>query len=72
MVVVAPTDSKAKVRALKTVQQWSSPHRDYQFDIEKAVCINDTVQWHGYHIHLTPSATEKLFDFTYRYVPIAL
>lgn len=72
MVVVAPTDSKAKVHALKTVQDWNSPHRDYQFDIEKAVCITDTVQSHGYHIHLTPSVTEKPFDFACRYVPIAL
>ena len=69
--VVAPTDSKAKVRALKTVQHWQSPHRDYQYEIEKAVCLNDTVASSGYHIDLQSSEVEKPFNFTCRYVPIA-
>ena len=71
MFVVAPSDSKAKVKALKTVQEWQSPHRDYQYEIEKAVCINDTVQSYGYHVSLIASDAEIPFNFTCRYVPIA-
>lgn len=71
MFVVAPSDSKAKVKALKTVQEWQSPHRDYQYEIEKAVCLNDTVKSYGYHIGLNVSEEETPFEFTCRYVPIA-
>lgn len=70
--VVAKNDSKAKVKALETIQHWRSPHRDYQYEIEKAVCLNDSVASYGYHIDLQPSQEEKLFNFTCRYVPIAL
>lgn len=68
--VVATTESKAKVKALKTIQQWKSPHRDYQYDIEKAVCLNDKLAGHGYHIHLTRSDRQKEFQFTCRYTPL--
>ncbi len=69
--VVAPSDSKAKVRALKTIQDWESPHRDYQYEVEKAVCLNDAVESYGYHVVLEKTDTEKEFQFTCRNTPIA-
>jgi hypothetical protein len=68
--VVAPTDSKAKVKALKTVQHWDSPHRDYQYEIEKTVCLNDAIESYGYHVVLEKTDVEKEFQFTCRYTPI--
>lgn len=69
--VVAESDSKAKVQALKTIQHWKSPHRDYQFDIEKTICINDAVETYGYHISLIKTDEVKDFEFTCRFTPIA-
>jgi len=69
--VIAPNDSKAKVRALKTIQHWDSPHRDYQYEVEKAVCLNDAVESYGYHVVLEKTDTEQEFQFTCKYTPIA-
>jgi hypothetical protein len=68
--VAAPNDSKAKVQALKTILDWESHHRDYLFEVEKMVCLNEMVRERGLHIHLTPTANPKPFEFTCKYLPI--
>jgi hypothetical protein len=68
--VVAPTDSKAKVKALKTIQHWDSPHRDYQYEVEKTVCLNDSIESYGYGILLEKTDIEQEFEFSCRYTPI--
>lgn len=68
--VVGPTESKAKVKALKTVQHWNSPHKDNQYEVEKAVCLNEAVESYGYHIALEKTDTEKEFQFTCKYTPV--
>jgi hypothetical protein len=65
--VVALNESKAKVRALKTILDWESHHRDYLYEVEQILCLNDAAQVKGLHIHLLPSGNPKPFAFTCRY-----
>jgi hypothetical protein len=67
--VVAPTESKAKVRALKTVLDWKGHHKDYSYDVERTVCLDGVAASGGYRIVLTPAA-EKPFRFEQGYRPI--
>ncbi len=39
--VVAESESKAKIRALKTVRHWQSFHKDEIYEAEKSFCISD-------------------------------
>lgn len=68
--VVAPTESKAKVRALKQILDWESHHRDYQFEVEKIVDVESAVAGGNFYPHLVPSHKEIPFEFTCKYVPI--
>lgn len=68
--VVAENDSKAKVKALKQVQHWKSPHRDHLFEIEKIMKLEEVAAKHGLHIHLVPTDDVKPFAFKAKYVPI--
>lgn len=70
MFVVDIRENKAKVKALKTVQDWNSPHKDFQYDIEKAVCLNEAIESYGYHLVLEETSKEKEFTFTCGYTPI--
>lgn len=68
--VVAENDSKGKVKALKQIQHWKSPHRDHLFEIEKMIALDTVAARHGLHIHLVPTDEVKLFTFTAKFVPI--
>lgn len=68
--VVAPTASKAKVRALKQILDWESYHRDYQFEIDEVIDMSAIVDGKKLNIHLTPCDTEEAFEFTCKYLPI--
>ncbi len=68
--VVAPTESKAKVKALKQILDWESFHRDYQYEVENILNLGSIAASHGLYIHLEPSNTPKPFEFTCKYVPI--
>ena len=70
--VVGETESKAKVRALKTILDWNAHHKDNQFEIEMAICLNQVVYEKGLHVHLEKSDISKPFEFTCRYLPIAV
>ncbi|MEZ0225652.1 MAG: DUF1543 domain-containing protein [Alphaproteobacteria bacterium] len=63
--VVAPTESKAKVRALKTILDWKGHHKDHQYEVETLACLNDIVGAGKWHIHLEKS--ESLVPFTFQY-----
>lgn len=67
---VAETESKAKVRALKQVQHWKSPHKDHMFDVEKITCISDAVREKGFHLHLEKADAPIPFTFKFGYMPL--
>lgn len=68
--VVAATQSKAQVRALKSVTNWDGRHKDEIFDVEHMTCLDDTAAMHGLYIHLVPLTEEKPFAFECGYWPI--
>ncbi|MDE1153366.1 MAG: DUF1543 domain-containing protein [Micavibrio sp.] len=68
--VVAPTKSKAKVRALKYVIDWQGRHEDYTFEVEKLSCINDMAAGKGLYVHVEPAGKPVPFKFTCKYRPI--
>ncbi len=67
--VVAPDDSKAKVRALKQVLHWKGRHEDYTLDVENICCINDAVAGKGLYIGLEPTDNAAPFAFAFGYNP---
>lgn len=67
--VVAPSASKAKVRALKTVRDWDAFHMDDMYEAEQAIRLDDSVGPH-WHIHLAKIADESPPPFTCRYKPL--
>lgn len=70
--VVAPTQSKAKVRGLKQILAWKSHHRDYQFAVENIISVNQMLAKEDVYIHLTPTEMHEKFEFICKYLPIGL
>ena len=68
--VVAPTQSKAKVRALKEILHWPQRHEDYTFEVEKISAIDDAISGSGKYIHLVKTDNPKPFTFICKYRPI--
>jgi hypothetical protein len=70
--VVAPTASKAQVRALKSAPSWQSRHRDYVHEVENVFAVEDVVTARsGWHIHLEKTDRPAPFVFECGYWPIA-
>ncbi len=70
VLVVAPNESKAKVRALKQILDWESHHRDYQFELENILSVSELISTKNLHIHLELTDIPKEFEFTCKYLPI--
>jgi hypothetical protein len=71
-VLIAAADGKAaKQKALAQINDWSQPHKDRLFEIEKAVDVTALMKTHGYFLNLRPAATPKPFVFQCLYLPIA-
>lgn len=68
--VVAPDQSKAKVKALKQILDWSHHHRDNQYDVEKIFCLDDILKSKNLHLTLTQNDHGQVFEFTCGYFPI--
>lgn len=68
--VVAPNESKAKVNALKTILDWESHHKDYQYEIEHIHALDEALAAAELYIHLTPTDNPKPFTFETGYNPI--
>ena len=66
--VVEKNASKAKVKALKTILDWQSYHRDYQFEIDEVISVDSILNNH--YIHLTPSTQILPFEFTCKYMKV--
>jgi hypothetical protein len=67
--VVAPTVSKAKVRALKAIIDWKGHHKDEMFEVEKIASIDDILAKSGHYIHLEKTDTPLPFTFKYGFNP---
>ncbi len=70
MLVVAPTASKAKVRALKNILTWQGHHMDEQMEVEHCHDVQQILAQHRLYIHLQPSTEVKPFNFSSGYRPI--
>jgi Domain of Unknown Function (DUF1543) len=71
-VLIAASDAKAaKQKALAQINDWSQPHKDQLFEIEKAVDVTGLLKAHGYFLDLQPAATPRPFVFKCLYLPIA-
>jgi hypothetical protein len=68
--VVAESESKAKIKAIKQVLDWQSYHRDYQYEVENILDLTNLALTKNLHIHLKPSKEEKEFKFICKYFPI--
>jgi hypothetical protein len=68
--VIAPTESKAKVKALKIIQDWGAHHVDFMYDIEKMFCLNDIAREKSLYIHLEKTDKPEPFEFVCKYMPL--
>jgi hypothetical protein len=68
--VVAPDWRTGKKKALERVRHWTSPHKDYVFDVERAVDVAAAVAPRSY-LRLTPGTAGRPFRFEARYIPLA-
>ncbi|UNM05700.1 MAG: DUF1543 domain-containing protein [Holosporaceae bacterium] len=69
--VVAESPVKARVKALKPIQHWESPHKDYEYEVEDIVCVDTaTLKDSTQYAHLTPTSTPTPFAFSAKRIPI--
>ncbi len=66
---VAPDWRSAKTRAIADIKHWTAPHKDFAFDVEKAVDVGAAAAFGG-RIKLTRDEEPAPFRFEARYVPI--
>ncbi|SCM76040.1 conserved hypothetical protein [uncultured Pleomorphomonas sp.] len=71
VLIVARDAAAAKAKALTLVRDWSLPHKDRLFEVDKAVDLSATLRQSGYSIRLAKASAPKPFVFTCNYVPIA-
>jgi hypothetical protein len=67
--LVAPDWRSAKTRAMAEIRDWVSPHKDYAFDVERAIDVAAALGDY-LRLRLTPCAPARPFEFEARYVPI--
>jgi len=68
--IVAASESKAKVKALKMILDWKSHHKDYLFDVEKTVNISALAAEKSLHLHLEETQNPVPFTFSCKYHPL--
>lgn len=68
--VVAETESKAKVKALKGVRHWNSFHKDDMYEAEQCFALDAAAAEQRLHIHLTKIDDAAPPPFICGYFPI--
>jgi len=68
--IVADNEINAKLKALKQTDQWESPHRDYQYEIDHILDITNIAVSTNVFIHLHPTEDIQCFEFVCRYFSI--
>jgi hypothetical protein len=70
MFVVAETESKAKLRALKTVRHWRAFHKDDIYQADQVFSLNQQAREQGLYLHLQKIEDDVPLSFTCSYVNI--
>jgi hypothetical protein len=73
--IVANGEAEAKEKAKKLITDWTLPHKDYLFDIENLVDINqvmgsETNSNDRWYVHLNPTQKSIPFKFSSDYLPL--
>lgn len=68
--VVANNELEAKQKALKQIENWESPHRDYLYQVDHFLNLNTLLETGDHYLHLTENSKPKPFEFTCCYIPI--
>ena len=68
--VVAPTESKAKVKALKTILDWKGHHKDEIYEVEKIYSVERAAREKSLYLHFEKTDTPLPFEFKCGYKPI--
>lgn len=71
ILLVAPDAKAAKAKALARIEDWSLPHKDSLFEVEKAIDVTAQLEQYGFFLNLTKAVSEKPFKFVCDYLPIA-
>ena len=70
VLIVAPDAKTAKAKALAQINDWSQPHKDRLFEIEKAIDVTALMAGYGCFLALEPATIERPFAFQCEYLPI--
>lgn len=72
--VVADNAIEAKKLAMAKAQvtDWKVPHKDYLFEVENCVNLQNLLQARGIYLTLEPSEEAIPFQFTCQYLPIGI
>ncbi len=70
ILVVASNEAEAKIKAVKQVADWTSPHRDYMHEVENIFSVEEILKAQGVYVHLEPTEHPIPFAFTCVYRPI--
>ena len=68
--VVASDEQEAKRKAVKQVNEWESPHRDYLHQVDVTFELNKFLAQDNFYLHLKENSNLKPFEFICRYTPI--
>ncbi|KTC93847.1 MULTISPECIES: DUF1543 domain-containing protein [Legionella] len=68
--IAAPNIADAKRTALQHVADWSMGHRDFIYDVDSLLDLNELLASEKTFIHLIPDPNSKLFEFTCKYIAI--
>lgn len=68
--VVAPNESKAKVRALKQILDWKGHHKDNLYEVEKIYGVDAAAEGKGLYLKFEKTDEPLKFEFKYGYKPI--
>jgi hypothetical protein len=69
MFVVATSAADAKARALRSISDWSDPHRDDLYEAETVYAL-DRLIGERLHIHLSPGESRDVPSFTCKFMPL--
>ncbi len=72
VLIVAADVKTAKQRALSLIGNWSLPHKDNLFEVEKLLDLSKLAAERGFGLKLTRAVAEKPFEFCCDYRPIGI
>lgn len=70
VLLVAPDAKAATKKALAQVNNWTLPHKDKVFEVEKAVDVTELMTHYGYSLKLVKASSRRPFLFECGYIPI--